>query len=122
MLTCGPEVLSAGLLRMKWLVAGNYEQIDDAIRVHDKLVVVLSEDSIKSEWVKTEIADARSREIRENRRMLLPVSLTAYDKLVVRYRAGSIMAHESMGGDRMIKRTSVIYAMCPLPGSLPDWE
>jgi hypothetical protein len=28
------------------------DQIDEAIRLHDKLVLILSEDSMKSEWVK----------------------------------------------------------------------
>src|SRR3954453_22594893 len=32
-----------------------YEQIDEAIRLHDKLLLVLSPESMKSEWVMTEI-------------------------------------------------------------------
>lgn len=49
-----------------------HEQIDDAIRVHDKLLLILSPASMASEWVKTEIAKARKREISENRRCPLP--------------------------------------------------
>src|SRR5713226_404661 len=39
-----------------------HEQIDQAIRVHDRLLLLLSEHSMNSEWVKTEIANARRRE------------------------------------------------------------
>ena len=41
-----------------------HEQIDEAIRLHDRLLLILSEHSISSEWVKTEIAKARERESR----------------------------------------------------------
>jgi hypothetical protein len=50
-----------------------YEQIDDAIRLHEKLLLILSPDSINSEWVKTEIAKAREREVQEQKRVLFPV-------------------------------------------------
>jgi TIR domain/Pentapeptide repeats (8 copies) len=40
-----------------------YEQIDEAIRLHDKLLLILSEHSMNSEWVKTEIFNAREREV-----------------------------------------------------------
>jgi TIR domain/Pentapeptide repeats (8 copies) len=59
-----------------------HEQIDDAIRVHDKLLLILSEHSMNSEWVKTEIAKARKRELKEKRKMLFPVSLVPYDPVV----------------------------------------
>src|ERR1043166_7198975 len=36
-----------------------HEQIDAAIRGYDKVVLVLSAHSMQSEWVKTEIANAR---------------------------------------------------------------
>ncbi|HSE15866.1 MAG TPA: toll/interleukin-1 receptor domain-containing protein [Pyrinomonadaceae bacterium] len=52
-----------------------YEQIDTAIRMHERLLLILSPDSMNSEWVKTEIAKARERETKENRRMLFPVRL-----------------------------------------------
>jgi hypothetical protein len=58
-----------------------YDQIDEAIRVHDKLLLVLSDASMASEWVKTEIAKARKREAREKRRMLFPVRLVEFSKL-----------------------------------------
>jgi uncharacterized protein YjbI with pentapeptide repeats len=52
-----------------------HEQIDVAIRMHEKLLLILSPDSINSEWVKTEIAKARKREIAEGKQVLFPVSL-----------------------------------------------
>jgi len=58
-----------------------HEQIDEAIRMHDKLLLVLSDASMESEWVKTEIAKARTREIREKRRMLFPVRLVEFARL-----------------------------------------
>src|SRR5262245_24754189 len=45
-----------------------HEQIDEAIRVHDKLLLILSPASINSEWVRMELEKARKRELRENRR------------------------------------------------------
>jgi uncharacterized protein YjbI with pentapeptide repeats len=58
-----------------------HEQIDEAIRVHDKLLLVLSDASMNSEWVATEIAKARRRERREDRRMLFPISLVPFDRI-----------------------------------------
>jgi hypothetical protein len=52
-----------------------HEQIDAAIQVHDRLLLILSPNSTSSEWVMTEIAKARKREKREKRRMLFPVRL-----------------------------------------------
>lgn len=58
-----------------------HEQIDEAIRVYDRLLLVLSEASMNSAWVQAEIAKARKREVREQRRMLFPVSLVAFDRI-----------------------------------------
>lgn len=52
-----------------------YEQIDNAIQMHERLLLILSPHSINSEWVRTEISKARKREINEKRRMLFPVLL-----------------------------------------------
>jgi uncharacterized protein YjbI with pentapeptide repeats len=58
-----------------------HEQIDSAIRLHEKLLLILSPDSINSEWVKTEIAKARKRET-EDKRVLFPVRLNiSYEQL-----------------------------------------
>jgi len=58
-----------------------HEQIDDAIRLHDKLLLILSPQSMESEWVKTEIAKARKREVRDQRRVLFPIRLAPFEIL-----------------------------------------
>lgn len=49
--------------------------IDEAIRLHDKLMVVLSERSIESDWVEKEVETAFERERREKRLVLFPIRL-----------------------------------------------
>ncbi len=56
-----------------------HEQIDEAIRYHDKLLLVLSANSMASEWVKTEIRRARREEVKAGRRKLFPISLAPFD-------------------------------------------
>ncbi len=63
-----------------------HEQIDEAIRLHDKLLLILSPHSMESEWVKTEIAKARKREVRDpegvlKRRVLFPILLAPFKTL-----------------------------------------
>jgi hypothetical protein len=59
-----------------------HEQIDTAIRLHERLLLILSPDSINSEWVKTEIANARHREVKEKKQVLFPVRLgISFDQL-----------------------------------------
>jgi hypothetical protein len=55
-----------------------HEQIDEAIRAHERLLLILSEHSMSSEWVKTEIAKARKREVQEKKKVLFPVSLVPF--------------------------------------------
>ena len=52
-----------------------HEQIETAIRLYDKLLIVLSEASLQSEWVMTELRKAFKAERREGRRKLFPVRL-----------------------------------------------
>jgi uncharacterized protein YjbI with pentapeptide repeats len=58
-----------------------HEQIDEAIRVHDKLLLVISEASMKSEWVATEISKARKRERGEGRQVLFPIGLAPFEAI-----------------------------------------
>ncbi len=58
-----------------------HEQIDEAIKVYDKLLLILSDESMNSEWVGTEISKARKRELKENRRMLFPISLAPFNAI-----------------------------------------
>lgn len=53
-----------------------HEQIETAIRVYDKLLIVLSEASLQSEWVITELRKARNGERQSGKRKLFPVRLT----------------------------------------------
>jgi hypothetical protein len=58
-----------------------HEQIDEAIRVHDKLLLILSENSMTSDWVGTEIANAREREAREKKQMLFPITIAPFEEV-----------------------------------------
>ncbi|HZL79064.1 MAG TPA: TIR domain-containing protein [Candidatus Limnocylindrales bacterium] len=50
-------------------------------RYHDRLLIVLSEHSIQSEWVMTEIRKARETEKRVKRRKLFPIRLADFETL-----------------------------------------
>lgn len=53
----------------------SHEQLEAAIRLYDKLLLVLSEDSISSEWVKSEIRWALEKERTTGKRVLFPIRL-----------------------------------------------
>jgi hypothetical protein len=55
-----------------------HEQIDTAIRMHDKLLLVLSAQSMRSSWVQREIFRALQRERQEGRRVLFPIRLCSF--------------------------------------------
>jgi uncharacterized protein YjbI with pentapeptide repeats len=55
-----------------------HEQIDEAIRVYDRLLLILSPDSMSSEWVATEIAHAREKEA-THKRVLFPISIVPFE-------------------------------------------
>lgn len=55
-----------------------HEEIFRAIQIHDKLLLVLSDHSMKSQWVTTEIRRARKVERDENRRKLFPIRLVDF--------------------------------------------
>jgi hypothetical protein len=58
-----------------------HEEVAEAIATFDRLVVVLSDASIASSWVQTEVRWARRREIKESARVLFPVSLLPFERL-----------------------------------------
>jgi hypothetical protein len=72
---------------------GDYfsDQIDRAIQFHDRLLLVLSENSIASNWVIREIKRTRKAEEREGRKKLFPISLTNYEVL----RGWECLDHDS---------------------------
>jgi TIR domain/Pentapeptide repeats (8 copies) len=52
-----------------------FDQIERAIHMHDKLVLVLSNSSIRSNWVETELRKALQPEQRDRGRKLFPIRL-----------------------------------------------
>jgi uncharacterized protein YjbI with pentapeptide repeats len=60
-------------------------RIDESIRLHDKLLLVLSKYSVASDWVEQEVETALERERREKRTVLFPIRL---DDTVMKIDAG----------------------------------
>jgi uncharacterized protein YjbI with pentapeptide repeats len=58
-----------------------HQQIDEAIRVYDRLLLILSPASMESEWVRTEIAIARKREVEQKKEVLFPISLCPFETI-----------------------------------------
>ena len=50
-------------------------RIDESIRVYDKLMVILSENSIRSPWVEEEVEAALEKERKQNKLALFPIRL-----------------------------------------------
>jgi uncharacterized protein YjbI with pentapeptide repeats len=59
--------------------------IDRSIRVHDKLLLVLSEHSVASQWVEQEVETALARERKQGETVLFPVRL---DDAVMKIESG----------------------------------
>jgi hypothetical protein len=68
-----PEEMKGGNLLL--------DQIEAAIRIYDKLLVVLSNASLRSNWVMTELRRARKAERYTGNRKLFPVRLVDMDSL-----------------------------------------
>jgi hypothetical protein len=49
--------------------------IDEAIRIYDKLLIILSEAAVTSRWVDFEVSTALHREVEQGRTMLFPIRL-----------------------------------------------
>ena len=60
-------------------------RIDEAIHVHERLLLILSENSVLSDWVEKEVETAFEKELREKRAVLFPVRL---DDAVMECRTG----------------------------------
>jgi hypothetical protein len=58
-----------------------YKQLDAAIRHHEKLLLVISEHSIYSDWVSNEIKWAIKREKETDQQKLFPITLIEYNAL-----------------------------------------
>jgi hypothetical protein len=51
------------------------DEIDEAIRLREKLLLILSEHSIKSDWVEDEVTAAFEEERRRGQTVLFPIRL-----------------------------------------------
>ena len=58
-----------------------HEQIDEAVRLYDRLLLVGSPHSMKSRWVKTEIANARKKAVEYGRKVLFPIRLVDFEAI-----------------------------------------
>src|SRR4029078_1176411 len=58
-----------------------HEQIERAIQLHDRLLIILSEHSMQSEWVMTELRKAREQEIQQKRRKLFPIRMVNFETI-----------------------------------------
>jgi predicted adenine nucleotide alpha hydrolase (AANH) superfamily ATPase len=52
-----------------------HQRIDEAIRLYDKLIIVLSEAAVCSSWVEREVVAAREKEERQRCEALFPIRL-----------------------------------------------
>jgi hypothetical protein len=68
-----------------WLATENLKigdkfrnKVDEAIRLYDKLLLVLSQDSVKSPWVEADLEAAFEKERKQRRTVLFPIRLDRY--------------------------------------------
>lgn len=59
--------------------------IDESIKMHDKLLLILSTESVRSEWVEQEVETALAREREQKRLVLFPIRL---DNTVMEVNSG----------------------------------
>ncbi len=59
--------------------------IDESIRLYDKLLLVLSEYSVASQWVEQEVERALARERKENKVILFPIRPNTYIDTVAKF-------------------------------------
>jgi len=79
-------------------------RINDAIRQHDKLVLILSEHSIDSSWVEDEVKKALKREEGEGEAVLFPVRIDDAVMETPEPWAAQIRKHRHIGDFRNWKR------------------
>jgi hypothetical protein len=57
------------------------EQVKSAIHTHDRLILILSNNSLRSGWVSNELRIAFNREREGRRRVLFPIRIVSFDEL-----------------------------------------
>ena len=55
-----------------------HDQVDAAIKIYDRLLLILSQESMSSRWVGTEISKARQKELAVDRNVLFPITLVPF--------------------------------------------
>lgn len=58
-----------------------HEEIEKNVRLYDKFLLVISESSMSSDWVSSEIRTAIDEERQSKTRKLIPIRLVSYDKI-----------------------------------------
>jgi uncharacterized protein YjbI with pentapeptide repeats len=76
------------------------ERIDEAVRIYDKLLLVLSETSIESPWVEDEVEAAFEKERQQKRLVLFPIRLDDAVMTTTRAWAGRVRRILHMGDFR----------------------
>ncbi|UWX57200.1 toll/interleukin-1 receptor domain-containing protein [Chlorobaculum sp. MV4-Y] len=56
-------------------------QIEEAIRKYDKLLLILSPDSMNSNWVEQEIINAIQKEQQQQKQVLFPISIVPFEQI-----------------------------------------
>jgi uncharacterized protein YjbI with pentapeptide repeats len=80
------------------------DTIDESIRLHDKLLLILSEQSVSSQWVEHEVEAALERESREHRLVLFPIRLDDAVMETGKAWAANIRRTRNIGDFRQWKR------------------
>ncbi|HVR73208.1 MAG TPA: toll/interleukin-1 receptor domain-containing protein [Planctomycetota bacterium] len=78
------------------------DRVQDLSRLHDKLLIVMSEASLESEWLSREIHLAHRREIFEFRRILFPIRIAPEETMArtddtLRQNLSSYLIHDFSG-------------------------
>jgi hypothetical protein len=73
------------------------QRIDESIRLYDKVLLVLSENSISSSWVEDEVESALEQEHNENRLVLFPIRID--DAVVNTQKAWAALLRRRQIGD-----------------------
>jgi TIR domain len=79
------------------------DRVDQAIRLHDKLLVIFSEHSVCSDWVAGEVEAALRREEREGKQILFPVRIDDAVQQTPLGWAGAIRRKRNIGDFRTWK-------------------
>jgi hypothetical protein len=89
-----------------------FDVLDRAVHLQDRLLLVLTEESMKSRWVEYEIRTAFKREAAEGRRILFPLRLVDFGR-IQQWRC-----MDSDTGEDLARRVREFY----IPGDFAKWQ